>query len=575
MTMGTPLFAVPLQPEQVLNAVLVEKLDAARRLTTASATTATALIREMLADDGDRLAAKRMALMKIGGRTGVIPDADSIRLRSNIDLFHSITAGRQIVLLKITLATALIVGAFGAPASAKPPPPEIAWARCPADATAQCGTMSVPADWAHPRGPRIDIEVARRFATDPANRVGSLVFGPGGPGDSGVDRTVTGMSRFSPELQSRFDIVSLDPRGVGKSTPAVCTPSLVADRPPPILTSQADFDATVAFNRALYKDCRTQSGGLIDHYDSISAARDLDALRQALGEEKLTFHGSSYGTLLGEMYAEQFPHRVRAIVLESAVDHSADVSGFFEPQARAVQDSFDEFAAWCGAAPDCALYGYDVRAVWNDVLGKASRHELGEATPWDVRVTAFRAFYVPNWRTLATKLRTAYDGTGPFAFDRLPPVAFPVFCDDWSLPVASFGDKSTVSVRDYAEYATLMRRVGELSPDTGYPPAVFAATLCLGWPKPIANPQHRLRIGRLQTPMLLLKSAHDPGTGDTWAHNVARQAGDRNAVIVTYQGWGHGAYNPRTNPCATAVVDRYLIDLAVPAPGTTCPAVTP
>ena len=463
------------------------------------------------------------------------------------------------MLLKATLAATLVLATLAAPASASAGPlPRLDWTPCTEDATAECGTLSVPADWAKPNGPRIDLKVARRIATGGAARVGSLVFGPGGPGDSGYQRILTGMSRFSAELRSRFDIVSFDPRGVGRSAPAACPPDLVAERPPPILTSQADFDATVAFNRRLYKAC-----GDVDHYDSVSAARDLDALRAALGERTLTFHGSSYGTLLGEMYAERFPHRVRAIVLESAMDHSVGTREFLEPQARAVQDSFEEFAAWCATAPDCALYGYDVRAVWADVLGKASRGELGVVTPWDVRVTAFRAFYLPDWRSLAANLRNAYE-TGTFAFVKLPPVAFPVFCGDWSLPV-----------RDYAGYAALMRRLGELSPDTGYPPAVFAATLCLGWPKPAANPQHRLRIKGLQTPMLLLKSAHDPGTGDTWAANVARQAGPRNAVIVTYRGWGHGAYNPRTNPCATSVVDRYLIDLTVPAPGTTCPAITP
>jgi pimeloyl-ACP methyl ester carboxylesterase len=473
------------------------------------------------------------------------------------------------VLLRTMLAATLIVGGLGAPASAGPSRPTIAWTPCPEDATAECGTLSVPADWAKPTGPRIDLKVARRLATDGAARVGSLVFGPGGPGDSGYQRILTGMSRFSADLRSRFDIVSFDPRGVGRSTRPACPPDVLAERPPPILTGQADFDATVAFNRRLYRAC-----GDVDHYDSVSAAHDLDALRAALGERTLTFHGSSYGTLLGEMYAERFPHRVRAIVLESAMDHSVGTREFLEPQARAVQDSFVEFAAWCSTAPDCALYGYDVRAVWADVLGKASRGELGVVTPWDVRVTAFRAFYQPDWRSLAANLRNAHEN-GTFAFVKLPPVAFPVFCGDWNLPVASFGDTSTASVRDYAEYAALMRRLGELSPDTGYPPAVFAVTLCLGWPKPAANPRHRLRINGLATPMLLLKSAHDPGTGDTWAASVARQAGPRNAVIVTYQGWGHGAYNPRTNPCATSVVDRYLIDLTVPAPGTTCPAVTP
>jgi len=462
------------------------------------------------------------------------------------------------VLLRTTLAIALVAGVLGIPAAA--PPPSITWTPCARDATAQCGTLSVPADWGHPKGPRIDVAVARRLATDPAARVGSLVFGPGGPGDSGVDRITVGMDRFSPELRRRFDIVSFDPRGVGRSTPASCPPGLPATRPAPILADQGDFDATVRFNQRLYADCRRQTGELVDHYDTRSAAHDLDALRAALSERTLTFHGSSYGTLLGEMYAELFPRRVRAIVLESAMDHSAGTRGFLEPQARAVQDAFTEFAGWCQTTPECALYGHDVRTVWRELLARAERGELGTVTPWDMRVTAFRAFYLPNWRDLANNLATAYAG-GPFRAVQLPPVPFPVFCGDWNLPV-----------RDYRDYADMMRRLAELSPDMDYPPAVFAATFCLGWPKPIANAQHPLRIDGLSTPMLLLKSRHDPGTGDSWAANVARQAG-RDAVLVTYEGWGHGAYG-RT-PCTISVVDRYLIDLTVPARGTTCPAPLP
>jgi len=465
------------------------------------------------------------------------------------------------VLLRATLAIVLAAtGALGASAPAEARAPSIAWVPCERDATAQCGTLSVPADWSRPGGPKIQVAVARRPATDPAARVGSLVFGPGGPGDSGVDRVVTGMGRFSAELRSRFDIVSFDPRGVGRSTPATCTAGILAGRPAPILTSQADFDRTVRFNQRLYADCRRQTGEALDHYDSRSAAHDLDALRAALGEKKLTFHGSSYGTLLGEMYAETYPHRVRAIVLESAMDHSAGTRGFLEPQARAVQDAFAEFADWCRSTPQCPLFGRDVRTVWRDLLGRAERGELGAVTPFDLRVTAFRAFYLPDWPDLADNLATAYAG-GPLRAVQLPPVAFPVFCDDWNLPV-----------RDYAGYAALLRRLAALSPDLGYPPAVFAATFCLGWPKPVANQQHRLRIADLSTPMLLLKSRHDPGTGDSWAATVARQAG-RDAALVTYEGWGHGAYG-RT-PCTTSVVDRYLIDLTVPARGTTCPAAAP
>ncbi len=151
------------------------------------------------------------------------------------------------MLLRTTLAIALVAGVLGIPAAA--PPPSIAWTPCARDATAQCGTLSVPADWRRPKGPRIDVAVARRLATD---RSGPGRFAGVRSGRSrGLRRRPdpVGIDRFSPELRRRFDIVSFDPRGVGQSTPASCPPGLSATRPAPILADQADFEATVRFNR--------------------------------------------------------------------------------------------------------------------------------------------------------------------------------------------------------------------------------------------------------------------------------------------------------------------------------------
>ncbi|MFI0191092.1 alpha/beta fold hydrolase [Streptomyces sp. NPDC017082] len=175
----------------------------------------------------------------------------------------------------------------------------------------------MPVDWARPGGPRLDSAVARRKATDPGARIGSVVFGPGGPGDSGVERVASGIGRFSPEVRRCFGIVSFDPRGVGGSNPVTCSGGILAERPSPELKSQADFDATLAYNRRLRADCRARTGPVFDHLDTAQTVRDVDALRAALGERKLAFHGSSYGTVLGAQYAESYPRRVRAMVLQA------------------------------------------------------------------------------------------------------------------------------------------------------------------------------------------------------------------------------------------------------------------
>ncbi|MFI6261818.1 alpha/beta hydrolase [Micromonospora sp. NPDC051006] len=475
----------------------------------------------------------------------------------------------------LAAATAVtLVTAVGPPASAARPGPDrtITWHPCEKDATADCGTLSVPVDWDRPTGERFDLALARRTATDPAARVGSLVFGPGGPGDSGVDRVLTGMNRFSDDLRRRFDIVSLDPRGTGRSHPVVCATELLAAQPQ-VIADQAEFDAALAGNARLRADCRARTGPLYDHVDTASAARDLDAVRAALGERRLTFHGSSYGTLLGLQYAELIPHRVRAMVLEAAVDHSLDTRSFLDTQAATVQDSFDEFVAWCADDARCVLHGRDLRAIWAGLRVRAERGDLTDPDRPEARLTPFllsrlaqKALYGPDWPGLAVDIKTmeptraATTATPGAPAETVSPYPFAVFCQDWALPV-----------RDHREYAAHLDRLARIAPDLRYPQAVFAVATCLGTPAPVANPQHRLRV-RTDVPLLVAGTRHDPASGFNWATSVARQLG-RHGVLLTYQGWGHGSYT--TSPCVAGAVDRYLVDVAPPARGLRCPAVDP
>ncbi|MFJ4817672.1 alpha/beta hydrolase [Streptomyces sp. NPDC088801] len=443
------------------------------------------------------------------------------------------------------------------------------WAPCddPARPGAECATLSVPVDWAYPGGPRLQLAVARRKASDPGARVGSMVFGPGGPGDSGVRMVVDRISRFSPEVRRRFDIVSFDPRGVGGSNPVTCSSGLLAERPSPELRSQADFDATMAYNRRLRADCRARTGPVFDHLDTARTVRDVDALRAALGERKLTFHGSSYGTVLGAQYAEAYPRRVRAMVLESVMDHSvAATRDFLRAEAASAEDSFQEFVKWCDGTADCALYGRDVRAIWRSLLARAGRGELEDpakaGSPLSssdlVNKIAFRKFYEADYAGLAAAIVTMHVSTplpaSPTSAAPLPP-ATPVFCSDWHLPV-----------RDHRTYASLVAMMNRTAPDLPYLLPIHMVAACLG--APTANPQHRLDA-RGAPPILVSNALHDPATGYPWAVSVARQLG-RSGRLLTYEGHGHGSVT--SGPCMEDAVDSYLTDLAVPSRGTSCPA---
>jgi pimeloyl-ACP methyl ester carboxylesterase len=445
------------------------------------------------------------------------------------------------------------------------------WKPCADDGTAQCAVLRVPVDWSEPYGPKIGMAVARRTASDPARRVGTLVVNPGGPGGSGVDFAIGAAGFFSAELRSRFDIVGFDPRGVARSAPVLCTESLVQEQPSPLLTSPAQYDAALAYNRALAADCREHTGPVFGHVDSLSVARDVDALRAAIGETTISFYGASYGTLFGELYAERYPRRVRAVVLDSVMDHSVGTEEFLGAETDTAQDAFDEFVAWCARDALCVLRGRDLHAMWATLIGRAVTGTLRDPydpgkklTVFELVKVAFVSFYAPQWYSLAHYLKEAEEASAP-AGRRVPEAlvefSFPaVFCADWSLPMNGYADLA-------AQLAELAQRAPQM---TASPLALTATVGCLGWPSPVTNPQRPLAA--TGTPTLLINARHDPATPYLWARNVTAQLGPK-ATLLTYDGWGHVVYG-RT-ACVTSAVDRYLIDLRLPAPGISCPGTVP
>ncbi|MGN9846230.1 alpha/beta fold hydrolase [Nonomuraea sp. H19] len=478
--------------------------------------------------------------------------------------------------LSLAFLLALVVPLLPvAPASAAD---AISWAPCEEDPTAECGTLAVPVDWNNPGGETFELALARRKATDPAARTGSLVINPGGPGGSGVDAVLQNWLGFTPELTSRFDVVGFDPRGVGRSHPIRCSLELARQAPDPLsLKSQADFDALLAYNERYRQDCRARTGPLFDQVHTGNVIRDLDALRAALGDDKLTYYGVSYGTLIGQLYAERFPQRVRALALDSNMDHSLGTTAFLDTESWTSQDSFNEFVAWCGRTTSCALHGRDIRGLWKELLARAERGELHLPGRPEIPLSklglisqAFGAFYGPAYKELAEFLVALESGDQTARAILTPPAAkseevindaTQVFCLDYAVPV-----------RDYREYARHLRRSAAIAPDMLVSAAAHPITAaCLGTPTPVPNPQHRLRVSG--TPTLLLANAlHDPATGYPWAVNAALQIG-REARLLTYEGWGHGVYG--RGECPTLAFDRYLTSLTVPGKGARCPAVPP
>ena len=458
------------------------------------------------------------------------------------------------------LSVAALTLALSACRSATEPAPTAHWLDCRENAEFECATVTVPIDWSDPSGPAIDIGVVRHRATDSAHRIGTLISLPGGPGSSGVD-DILREGKFSRELQARFDIVSLDPRGVGRSHQTRCDSGLAANRPNMVPDAGGRIDEVRSYAKDLADSCREFTGPLIDHLDSVSVARDVDALRAALGEQTITLYSRSYGTMSAQAYAELFPQRLRASLLDSVDDHSLDGPGFLASDARAGQDTFDEFAAWCEQHARCVLHGEDVHRIYTDLVARARRGELRDSDrPLDelaVSGKVTQRLYAPEWDSLATDLKAL---AGQPAHARLPsapirrsgtPTPMPeiAICSDW-----------TFHIDDQQSWLRLWQEQNANAPTLRAHFAWGAGSLCAGWPIDPPNPPHRPDI-RQGPSILVMNSLHDPATPHEWATQVT--AHTPHATLLTYTGWGHGTYS-RT-PCTTAAADRYLIDLTVPA----------
>jgi pimeloyl-ACP methyl ester carboxylesterase len=473
----------------------------------------------------------------------------------------------------------------------------IDWRPCPEkEVQLECAKVRVPLNWDRPRGRTIKLAVIRHPASRPGQRIGSLFFNPGGPGNSGVDAVRGGGELLDGYGGGRFDVVSWDIRG--------SNPNVDPERPGPVTTPARCFRTKAARNRfwkgksmpttnsesrryrrttaAYARRCGKLSGNLLRHLSNADMARDLDYLRELVGDRRLNYYGVSYGTLLGQTYANMFPGKVRAMAIDGVVDPVTYTRSSEAAVASNTFDSdrvFEEFQSLCqSVGPErCALAGDgEVAARVGKLLDRLRRGPIpapsakpaGKLTYGELLGQLFAELGHPsNWPKLAKQLDQAAAGDGS-ALASAARRSFKLFRgspngDGFS----AIWCADAPARRGSRAWPEVIGRLTQTSVTRGPVLGWGAWAPCASWPVRSADPYTGPWNAKTKNPVLVMGIRFDPNTAFANARSSSRLLG--NAVLLKQKGYGHGTY---TDPsvCAEEALREYFAELVTPEPGTVC-----
>ncbi|MEU9121286.1 alpha/beta hydrolase [Streptomyces sp. NPDC048506] len=457
---------------------------------------------------------------------------------------------------------------------------KLSWHPCTV-AGFECATMKAPLDYAKP-SPATDLKlaVARKKATGPGSRLGSLMVNPGGPGGSAIDY----LQQYAPQpasVRARYDMVAMDPRGVARSEPVECLSNKQMDRyteTDQTPDSSAEVNGLVTAYRDFAKGCEARSGKVLPHVSTIEAARDMDVLRAVLGDKKLTYVGASYGTFLGATYAGLFPTRSGRLVLDGAMDPDRDSRTINLDQTRGFNTAFTAFAGDCIKKKDCPLghkSAADAGKQLSAFFKKLDAHPVatGETRPlteslamtgviaamYDQRAWPMLREYLAqakagNGRGLLTLSDSYYerDANGKYANQMYANPA--VNCLDLA-PAFTTPDQVRAALPSF-------RKASPVFGDS----FAWAALNCAYWPVKASGTFHRIEA-KGAAPIIVVGTTRDPATPYAWAKSLAHQL--TSATLLTYQGDGHTAYG-RGSTCIDAAINTYLLKGTAPPKNALC-----
>ena len=489
---------------------------------------------------------------------------------------------RGALALLVASALATVAGCTGStPVTSRTGSVSLSWQSC--DGQFLCARLRVPISYAQPSEGSLALAVVMLPSTS-GSPIGDLVMNPGGPGASGIAFLESAGPSFPSQLRQRFNLVSFDPRGIGASDPVDCVSPAglrqwLAVNPAPVTARQVD--SVLAAVRSFVAGCEAHTSRLLlANVSTQATAKDLNRLRSALGQRSLTYLGFSYGTYLGALFAQDFPSRVRAMVLDGAVDPALGTVETSIQQAAGLQVDLHDFFAWCPGNASCAaeLPGGVARA-FGQLTARLRRGAVLPATPspaigsqpvnFAVAETGIASTLYSrlDWPELAQALADGLHGNGTLLAQLADGYAgIGADGSDTNIIAANIAISclDRPSPKGVATYEALARRMAAAAPDFGAIEA-WGSIVCSYWPVPPtgrAGPVHPVGVA----PMLVVGSTRDPVTPYAWAKALAAEL--PGAVLLTRSGDGHTGYF--ASSCIQQWADRYLISLRLPPKGTTC-----
>jgi pimeloyl-ACP methyl ester carboxylesterase len=459
---------------------------------------------------------------------------------------------------------------------------EVVWEECDVTTGAECATVAAPLNWDDENGELIDLALARVKATDPDNRIGSLLINPGGPGGSGIGFLDYALDLISEEVQERYDIVGFDPRGVGDSSAVECyttTEELDEYFASYWPNTPEGFESSVDILKPFAEACADNTGPLLGQIDTVSAAKDVELLRHLLGDEKLNWLGYSYGTQLGAAYAELFPDKVGRFVLDGAVDPSLSAQEAELQQAAGFEAAFSDFIDYCLPKKFCPFKGTKEEAFGElhqflvDVAEEPLPAILGggrEVTlPLAMSGIVVAMYDEEYWYMEALALDQAInedDGSSLLMLsDAYHSREGGGYSSNMMVAIRAINCLDARAPADLASVEAHAEALKAASPTMGEFWA-YGEMGCEVWPYPQKGEPHAVSAPGAG-PIVVIGTAGDPATPLIWAEALSGQL--ESAVMVTYNGTGHTAYG-RSNDCIKDAVDAYLLDGTVPKDGLTC-----